>query len=341
MKKIVFLILFSLAFSNRGMACDSCNFFEYSLLENKSYAGLFYRFRGFNGYDHLSNNYSFDLSKLPLQLSIEPVPDQILKANHEPEGNGLFVQKSKNDFETYQTIEARVNYTLSNNWNFTALLPYEFNLVYYHKLLDLPKPTKDTTITVQGWGDLTLATEYIHLIYNSNHRHTIRPGLALTLPSGQALVNSSNKTPFDPIIQPGKGGFSFTPKVNYQLFFKKEGIQLGVNYQWNTEGEQAYKFGKSFNLSTFYFRQITIGENFLLVPNIGFYLEQSEKDTYKQVTQELTGGTIGFGQFGIDFNHNKTTLSLLFQRPVFQHLNGNQIFHQNRISLGIIRSFKL
>jgi hypothetical protein len=63
-----------------------------------------------------------------------------------------------------------------NNWNFAFLLPYESNLVYYEKLLDLPNPAQDTTISVKGWGDLTLAADYIHYIYNPKARHTFRPG---------------------------------------------------------------------------------------------------------------------------------------------------------------------
>lgn len=154
-------------------------------------------------------------------------------------------------------------------------------------------------------------------------------------------MKASNETLFDPIIQPGKGGLAFTPKLNYQLFFSKEGIQLGTSYQWSITGDQAYQFGNSFNLSVLYFKQFTIHEDYLAVPNLGFYLEKSNKDIYAKVIQELTGGTIGFGQLGFDFNKSKTTFSFLYQYPFFQKLNGNQILHQERISIGVVRSFKL
>lgn len=343
MKKLLFLLVFSLAYSNRGMACDSCNFFEYSLLQNKSYFGLFYRFRGFSDYQSFSGSTASQIQNFPAQLSTKLRPWDRPSVMHEPEGNGLYVQKTKQDFETYQTIEARGNFTLDNKWNFTFILPYESNRVYYEKYLDLPNPSRDTTLYVQGWGDLTLAGEYIHLIYNTKSRQTLRPGFALTLPTGQAVIQSNNKNKdlFDPIIQPGRGAFSFTPRLNYQWFVDNQGVNVGLSYQWSTLGEQAYQFGNSFNAFALYFYQITLGEKLLIVPNAGFYYEQSQKDLLNEVKQDLTGGQVGFGQFGMDLNLTQTTFSLVYQAPIFQNLNGNQILNQNRFSVGIIRSFKL
>ena len=166
MKKIILLslVLFAAGSFSPANACDSCNFFEYSLLQNKSYFGLFYRFRDFKDYKSFSNSTTSTIRNYPAQLSTKLLPWEKDAVMHEPEGNNLFVQKTKQDFETYQTIEARGNFTLDNKWNFTFLLPYEFNKVYYEKYLDLPKPVRDTTLFVQGWGDLTVAGEYIHLI---------------------------------------------------------------------------------------------------------------------------------------------------------------------------------
>jgi hypothetical protein len=342
-KLIVLSISLTFLFAEKTFACDSCNFFEYSLLENKSYFGIFYRFREFKDYTAYPTSNFSAIKTLSPQLSTKLLPFENDGIMHEPEGNGLYVTKTKQDYETYQTIEARGNITLNNKWNITAVLPYEFNKVYYEKYLDLPKPTRDTTLFVQGWGDLTLATEYIHLIYNKKSRHTIRPGLAFTLPTGQALVKSTgeNQEFFDPIIQPGKGAISFTPRFNYQWFLKNQGINTGFSYQWSTEGAQNYELGNSFNFFTLYYYQLNLKEKALIIPNMGFYFEMSNQDTYQGVAQELTGGSVGFAQFGLDLNFTKTTFSAVLQAPIYQSLNGNQIQNQNRINIGVIRNFKL
>jgi len=341
---ILLILIVTLLPSYNAQACDSCNFFEYSLLGNKSYFGLYYRFRGFQEYKTYPKSIPTGVLHQPRQLSTTPLPwDNSKEVMHDPEGNGLYVKKSRKDYETYQTIEARGNYTLNNKWNFTFLLPYEFNKIYYEEYLDLPNPVRDTTLFVQGWGDLTVAADYIWLVYNQKSRHTIRPGFALTLPTGQPLVesNNENKDYFDPIIQPGKGAWASTFRLNYQWFLTNQGINAGASYQMSSEGEQEYQFGNSLNVYAIYFRQFTSGTNWLFAPNIGFYYEDSQKDKWKGEVQQVTSGDVGFAQVGMDVNYTQTTLSLVYQHAVFQHLNGNQILNKTRFSVGITRSFKL
>ena len=339
------LLCFSLFGTQKSYACDSCNFFEYSLLQNKSYLGVFYRYRGFNDYKSFTSISSTAQSILtyPQQLSLKLLPGNYPIVMHEPEGNNLYVKKSKEDFETYQTIEVRGNITINNKWNFTAVLPYEFNKVYYEEYLDLPNPTRDTTLFVQGWGDLTVAGDYIWMIYNKKSRHTIRPGFAMNLPTGQALVKSDNENRdyFDPIIQPGKNAFAFIPRVNYQWFLNNQGINAGASYQFSTEGAQDYQAGRSFNVYAIYFHQFQATDNVLLAPNLGVYHEASEKDLWEGTKQNLTGGKATFAQIGLDFNITQTTLNLVYQHPISQDLNGNQIQHSSRLSVGVIRNFKL
>jgi hypothetical protein len=79
----------------------------------------------------------------------------------------------------------------------------------------------------------------------------------------------------------------------------------------------------------------------LLAPNAGVYYEASQKDLWDDVKQDLTGGKVAFAQIGMDFNIIQTTLNLVYQYPISQNLNGNQIMHSSRLSVGIVRNFKL
>ena len=179
---------------------------------------------------------------------------------------------------------------LKNNWNFAFLLPYESNIVYYEKLLDLPNPVQDTTISVKGWGDLTLAADYIHYIYNFKARHTFRPGIAITAPTGQSRQIANGEQLYVPILS---------------------------------------------------CHQFTFQNNWILVPNLGGYFEHSANDTWEGEKQALTGGDVIFAQAGTDLNIKDWTLSFVWQTPLSQSLNGNQILHKNRLSIGVIKSFKL
>ncbi|GGZ38687.1 hypothetical protein GCM10007049_34810 [Echinicola pacifica] len=357
---ILLLICLSSVLTPEAQACDSCNFFEYSLLQNRSYFGIFYRTRHFGGYDRygysgtlpntaaslnsgstnsLANQYSPNARTSAPAIVDQINPDHQLM--HEPEGTGLYVNKTDQDWETYQTVEVRGNFTLKNKWNFTFLLPYESNKVYYEKMLDLPNPSRDTTMTVHGWGDLTLAADFIHYIYSSKARHTFRPGLAVIAPTGQARKASAVGGLYDPIIQPGTDAWSYVLRFNYQLFINKTGLNAGANFKQSTEGAQSYQFGNSVNASLVGFHQVSIAEKWLVIPNIGGYYESSKEDTWNDENQSLTGGNVLFGQAGMDLNHQDWTLSFLYQSPLTQNLNGNQIHHQDRMSIGFIKAFKL
>ncbi|MBI0398986.1 hypothetical protein [Cyclobacterium marinum] len=358
MKRLTILAITLLTFSflpKEAKACDSCNFFEYSLLQNRSYFGLFYRHRSFGDYTQYGNttnqvttaglsNAVFENSAAnnytPNARTLSAtIPDQ--RVMHEPEGTGLYVNKTKMDWETYETVELRGNFMLKNNWNFAFLLPYESNVVYYEKLLDLPNPVQDTTISVKGWGDLTLAADYIHYIYNPKARHTFRPGIAITAPTGQSRQIANAEQLYDPIIQPGTGSWSLIGRMNYQLFYTKTGANLSFSYKTATEGSQDYQFGNSFNGSAVGFHQFTINNDWILVPNLGGYFEHAANDTWEGEKQALTGGDVVFAQAGTDLNIKDWTLSFVWQTPLSQSLNGNQILHKNRLSIGVIKSFKL
>lgn len=121
-KKILLLSLvsFSVVGIQKSYACDSCNFFEYILLQNKIYLAVFYRYRGFNDYKSYTSISPAAQSVLsyPQQLSTQLIPGNYPLIMHEPEGNNLYVRKSKQDFETYHTLEVRGNFTVKNKWNF-------------------------------------------------------------------------------------------------------------------------------------------------------------------------------------------------------------------------------
>lgn len=139
---ILFILLSLPLLSKEAQACDSCNFFEYSLLQNRSYIGLFYRHRQFGGYDRygytspnpgtavvtssLANGFENGATAKyapQARTAVTPSLDQDMIVMHEPEGTGLYVNKTDQDWETYETVELRGNFTWKNQWNFTFLLP--------------------------------------------------------------------------------------------------------------------------------------------------------------------------------------------------------------------------
>nr|MBX2844387.1 hypothetical protein [Flammeovirgaceae bacterium] len=239
-----------------SFSCDVCNIFEYSMMKNKSYFGIFYRHRVFNGYQHLGNNHDF-LGRPQRKSTL-----------HEPENTGFYVNKSDKDYETYTTLELRGNYTFKEKFNFLFILPYERNIIYYDQVIDAPNPMKDSTINISGWGDLIIAMDYIIQKDTEKGKHTIRPGIAFRFPTGQFKKQDGYGNVHDPIIQPGTSALSVVFRMNYQYFLNKHGFNASVNYKLSELGKNQYQFANSFNLMGNYFHQIPVGGNYI-IPKIG------------------------------------------------------------------------
>lgn len=325
MKKIIlglFLIIITISTS---LACDGCNIYEYTNLNNQSFFGFFYRYRTFNGYAHLGNRHQF---QFPSNMRI----------SHEPEENGLYADKTQRDFETYTTWELRGNFTLKEKVNFQFILPYEQNVVYYDKMIRLPFPETDTTLSLEGWGDLMLAADYIFQKSTGKLNHIFRPGFAVRLPTGTYQKVSNEDRIYDPIIQPGTSAWAWVLRTNYQLVYRKSGVNTSLNYQFVGKGKHDYDFANSFNFSTDIFHQFFV-KDLIIVPRTGVYMESAGYDSYQNEQVNLTGGTSWFTLFATDFNLKKWTLQLAYQAPVSESLNGNQLGNAGRFNFGIIKGF--
>ena len=328
MNKILLLLFFLI--SSASFGCDLCNMYECNAYQNKSFVGVFYRYRVFHGYTHLNEPHSFFTT--PSQIGANR---RIL---HEPEDAGLAVNKSKYDYERYQTFELRGNYSIKNKINIQLILPYRKNEVFYKQVIDWPNPQKDSLITVQGWGDLMLAADYVKFIQKGKFRHYIRPGFAVKLPTGNCHKKGLGSQAYDPTIQTGTGAFDFLLRFNYQVGYNNWGVNTAASYKFSTKGNNDYTFGKSLNLNLdvyhrFQFRDLAI------IPKIGTYVEQAQTDKRKKESQRGTGGTSFFLNAGTDLNLKAFTLQLLFQAPVSERLNNNQIGNAGRFTSGIIYSF--
>ncbi len=326
MKNIFFPLFFLLFFAAESRACDTCNLYEYTSLNNRSFLGMFLRYRVFNGYSHRADAHRFRWYPSNARLS------------HEPEDYGMYVDKTAYDYETYLSYELRGNFTWKEKVNFQFILPHETNTVYYRRALNFPQPEGDTTFLVQGWGDLTLAADYLWQRQTGKVTHLFRPGIGVRLPIGAYQKAGTDGRVYDPILQPGTSAFAAIFRFNYLCTYRNSGLMTFVNYQVSTLGKNTYQFANSLNAGADVFQQFFLGD-VALVPRLGGYFEQADRDRFEGETQQLTGGRSIFGNVGLDINFQKWTLQTTFQQPLAQRLHGNQIGNAGRWMVGVIRGF--
>lgn len=323
-------ILFSLlgwlvCYSQPVVACDVCNIYEYRPYKIQNYIGVFYHMRKFNGYDHLDQSHRF-FGNGGLQM-------------HELEGSGLFFEKKKQDFEVYQTFAIRGNFKLWKNLQMQVIVPYEHIQVYYNKVWSVMDPVADTTLALQGWGDLITAFDWTFTHQGSNKKHIIRPGFAVKWPTGAYQKTDQNGDLFDPEIQPGTASIDLMLRLNYlQLYQNGFGQSVSLNYKWNGPTQQDYQFANSFNgqLDWFY---VIDNKKSSWVPKLGFYLESAGKNSGPEGEEDLTGGTTLLADVGIEYRYdNKWSFQVLSQPVLWDKRNGRQIGNAGRLNLALVRN---
>ncbi|MEM1135716.1 MAG: hypothetical protein AAGI07_07730 [Bacteroidota bacterium] len=321
--KITVFFLLNCLFVVEIWACDVCNIFEYNTINNRSFIGLFYRHRVFNGYQHLDHNHNV----LPYRKAIL----------HEPEDAGFMADKTQADYETYTTWEIRANYTWKNKVNLMMILPYRRNVIHYEKIIEAPIPVRDSTMEIKGWGDAVLAADYMFKKESKNGKHIFRPGLAVNIPTGQYQKSNEFDQAFDPIVQPGTGAWAVILRMNYQYFniVNEYGFNVSASYKKSETGRNQYLFADSYNFQSELFYQFSKGL-WNVIPKAGCYVESAGYNFYAETIQNLTGGNSLFGNIGIDVNRKNVTFQTLFQQPVYEDLNGNQLGNAGRLTLGVI-----
>ena len=79
--------------------------------------------------------------------------------------------------------------------------------------------------------------------------------------------------------------------------------------------------------------------NFKWIPKMGLYIENAVQDELNEVKQEDTGGNILFFNIGNDFAYKDLHLQTLFQMPIAENLNGEQLQNAGRFVIGLIYNF--
>lgn len=317
-----------------SFACDVCNIFEYANRTNKSYIGVFYRNRFFNGYQHLDNEHIYDLNTSNFQ-------NENARIAHVPSSEKAIFNQHKSDYELYQTIEIRANYTLKSRWNFQLILPYQFTQVYYKQVVVLqpiPTPIQDSTININGLGDAIVSVDYTFVKDKNWLRQMIRPGFGLKLPTGSSAISSADGSVFKYDLQPGTSSFDIISRLNYLITNDVWGLDMFINYRMSIRGSNQVKLGDRWNImGNIYY---TIGKNSTkLLPKIGLYYEASNYDYTFSNRENHSGGKTLFAQIGADFMTKRFTFQFLFQKPIYERLNGNVIGNAGRLMGGLVYNF--
>ena len=313
MQKLLGICLLFLAFN--GLSCDICNM-SVSLTpdDTKNRISLLYRHRF--------------ATKTFSTLVYTPVPNT--SGSRHSGAILLPGMEDQTHTETFSVMDVRGVYNFNDRIRLIGSLP----LVRNERVIN-----NASQFVVSGLGDPFVLGKYNLVRTNfteeekSNHRVTLGGGIKIPL-GEYDFTNNGTTAQHD--IQAGTGTFDFLFSLDYILKYKKTGLMFTSNYKMNTYNQKAdYMFGNTLNSTLNLFYTIK-RKGIILLPYIGTYIEQGNKDIEERNYEDNSGGSLLFGATGIQVFVKSFQLDALYQHTLINKLNGSlQLDTRNRFQFGI------
>lgn len=327
MKRLI-ILTFILFHTKSLLACDACSIYEFSPLQAKSYAGVFYSYSFMNGYGSLDNRPNFTFNGANLRYNNA-------HAGHLVENKK--VNPSQKDYESYQSIDFRLNYNLKNKWNFLVNIPLAKNSIYFNEVID--NGLIDDSLSIhQGLGDILLAIDKVSVLEKNKLQHTFKYGIGIFLPTG-SIKNEPN---IDPAHYTGRGGFEPLLRFSYSLKVNQQwGTMANASYSTGTtfkNNNLNYRFGQRANMQTNFFYSLKTG-NTGFIPMVGLYCEQRASDYQNNLKISGTAVHALFTNLSLAYSFKTSLIRLEWQNPIAQKTSAYQLKNTGRVNLMVLYNF--
>lgn len=345
---IVLVWVFASSIHN-SQACDGCAYYEYNSMQNKSFFGVFYRLRQFNGYSQAGIDPQWRWTASEYRNA---------RISHEIANTDTKVwSPSSKDFMRLESWDFRFNHQLHipHEWltgndprqelflNVSAQWGYSRNAYYLghvqHFSLLSPPVLRDSIITTSGMQDIRTAIAAIYTLQRDYWKHTFSAGTLLRLPVGLASARDGNQQLIHPELQPGTGAWDVMPRIAYQAIYDDWGLDVSTIYRFAGTNGNGYKFGDGLNLQADVYYMWGLGQEWRLVPRLGVYHETENQHTQNRELVNGTGGRATFGTAQLDVMFRTTALMVQYQQPIQNRLNGNQLLNAGRLNVGLVYSW--
>jgi len=247
-------------------------------------------------------------------------------------GSGYFPEDTYAE-EYFHTIDAWGTFFLSERLQLMVNLPYQFAESYYN----------DTIVQeASGIGDISGLLLY--QVHNTKadsptkFRQRLNVGGGLKLPTGKYKMEMDDE-PIQQEFQPGTGSIDLILNAQYLMRYRSAGLSANVLYKVNGENNQQYAFANGANLDLRLFYQLKIKESLMVMPEVGVFYEEAERDIEREVPVYGTGGSATFGTFGLRTFYRDFSLVMSYFTPWSESLNDFQLANKERVVVGLVYTF--
>ncbi len=224
--------------------------------------------------------------------------------------------------EVTQVAELWGRLVLKNRFHLYAFLPIQ----------QFKQSFKDSIFSNKGFGDVSLSINY--MLLNSGDSINKKIKQALLVGVGIKVPTASYRKSIVDLMQVGSGSVDITFLLNHTLRVRKVGFTSEVNYRFNGNGYDNFRFGNKSVISTklFFVEQIRT-VSFIL--NVGLSWEYASKSRHNEVIQWNTGGFAILPGIGCDIFYKRLIFSINAQQAVYQNLAEGYLTSRMRMTAGV------
>lgn len=227
--------------------------------------------------------------------------------------------------ENFNTLQLWTRIPVSENFQITALVPYQFH----------NRTTQKGPQEIRGLGDITLLGMY--RLYQTHKDstvfvHTLQVGGGVKAPTGK--FDQANAGNVNPSFQVGTGSWDYLLATEYIIKRKQLGLNTMLNYTYKTENKKQYQFGNQFNYASMLFYMYE-KEAWSIAPQAGIAGEIYGNNSQYSQRVRKTAGNIVFGKLGIEIGKDKLSFGVNAMLPLQQNLSNGLVEAKYRWSVNL------
>ncbi len=230
--------------------------------------------------------------------------------------------------ETYQSTELWGGVNLGTRFRVLAFVPYNFN----------QRENQDARGSKNGLGDIALMG-YTRLFDRNGMLgskllvQSLWLGAGIKVPTGRyepgerlAVSESPNN------FQLGTASTDFTLNAAYDIRYNDIGIDVNLNYKWNTANKFDYRYGNKFTSNMLAYHKFRVAGKVTIAPNAGVLYETAAKDVEsKRYSIDTSGGYSLSAVGGMELSGKRWSAGANFQNVSTQDLAGGRAVAGNRL----------
>ncbi len=243
-----------------------------------------------------------------------------------PEGKRSYLTTD----ETYQNIELWGGWTIKEKFRLLAFVPLSVNAKTNENGTDVKSGLSD--VTLQGFYRILRSKKTVGKAENTKLLvQDLWIGGGVKAPTGKySPADKSTTSVSTNLFQLGTASWDFMLSGMYDIRLQDMGLNLNASYKMNTTNKYDYYYGNRFSSSIQLYHKFRFNNIFMVSPNVGFHIEQSQKDIDGSTAVRATGGTASYGTLGAELQFKQITIGGNWQPVLQQNLGSGAVQTGNR-----------